>query len=55
MWAQAPQLLIGVKNQSPLVVGINKDESFLSGDFLHEAKVKTVVTIINAKKVRAAE
>ena len=32
MWARAPQLLIGVKNQSPLVVGINKDESFLASD-----------------------
>ena len=32
MWAQAPQLLIGVKNQSPLVVGVSKDESFLASD-----------------------
>ena len=32
LWAQAPGLLIGVKNQSPLVVGVGKEESFLASD-----------------------
>jgi len=32
MWARTPHLLIGVKNQSPLVVGIGKNENFLASD-----------------------
>ncbi len=32
MWARTPGLLVGVKNQSPLVVGVGKDESFLASD-----------------------
>ena len=32
MWAHAPGLLIGVKNQSPLVIGLGKTESFLASD-----------------------
>lgn len=32
MWARTPDYLIGVKNQSPLVVGIGQDESFLASD-----------------------
>ena len=43
MWARTPDYLIGVKNQSPLVVGIGQDESFLASDvpaFLqHTSKV----------------
>lgn len=32
MWARTPGLLIGVKNQSPLVVGVGKGEHFLASD-----------------------
>ena len=32
MWAKTPGLLIGVKNQSPLVIGLGKTESFLASD-----------------------
>ena len=32
MWARTPGMLIGVKNQSPLVVGMGKKESFLASD-----------------------
>ena len=32
MWARTPNYLIGVKNQSPLVVGVSKEESFLASD-----------------------
>ncbi|WP_428074618.1 glutamine--fructose-6-phosphate transaminase (isomerizing) [Candidatus Avelusimicrobium luingense] len=32
IWTHTPDLLIGVKNQSPLVVGIGKDENFLASD-----------------------
>ena len=32
MWARTPDYLIGVKNQSPLVVGVSKEESFLASD-----------------------
>lgn len=32
LWAKAPGLLVGVKNQSPMVVGIGKDENFLASD-----------------------
>lgn len=32
MWARTPGLLIGVKNQSPLVVGVGKNEQFLASD-----------------------
>ena len=32
MWARTPDFLVGVKNQSPLVVGVGKDESFLASD-----------------------
>ena len=32
LWAKVPGLLIGVKNQSPLVVGVGKDENFLASD-----------------------
>ena len=32
IWARTPGLLVGVKNQSPLVVGIGKDENFLASD-----------------------
>ncbi len=32
MWARTPDYLIGVKNQSPLVVGIGENESFLASD-----------------------
>lgn len=32
MWAHTPGLLVGVKNQSPLVVGVGKKESFLASD-----------------------
>ena len=32
MWARTPGLLIGVKNQSPLVIGLGKTESFLASD-----------------------
>ena len=32
MWTQTPQLLIGVKNQSPMVVGLGKEENFLASD-----------------------
>ena len=32
MWARTPDLLIGVKNQSPLVVGLSKNENFLASD-----------------------
>ena len=43
MWAHTPDLLIGVKNQSPLVVGLSRTENFLASDvpaFLaHTSKV----------------
>ncbi len=32
MWARTPNFLIGVKNQSPLVVGLGKHENFLASD-----------------------
>lgn len=32
MWAHTPGLLVGVKNQSPLVVGLGKKENFLASD-----------------------
>ena len=32
MWARTPGLLIGVKKQSPMVVGVGKDENFLASD-----------------------
>lgn len=32
LWARTPGLLIGVKNQSPMVVGLGKDENFLASD-----------------------
>ena len=32
MWAHTPNLLVGVKTQSPLVVGIGKKENFLASD-----------------------
>ncbi len=32
LWAKIPDLLIGVKNQSPMVVGIGKNENFLASD-----------------------
>lgn len=32
MWAKTPNQIIGVKNQSPLVVGVGKEENFLASD-----------------------
>ena len=32
LWARTPGFLIGVKNQSPLVVGLGKNENFLASD-----------------------
>ncbi|MCQ2410629.1 MAG: glutamine--fructose-6-phosphate transaminase (isomerizing) [Elusimicrobiaceae bacterium] len=32
MWVHTPGVLVGVKNQSPLVVGVGKGESFLASD-----------------------
>ncbi len=32
MWARTPGLLIGVKKQSPMVVGVGKNENFLASD-----------------------
>lgn len=32
MWSKTPQQIIGVKNQSPLVVGLDKGASFLASD-----------------------
>ncbi len=32
LWAQTPGMLVGVKNQSPLVVGLGKKENFLASD-----------------------
>lgn len=32
LWAQTPDFLIGVKNQSPMVVGLGKNENFLASD-----------------------
>ncbi len=32
LWARTPKQIIGVKNQSPLVVGLGKDENFLATD-----------------------
>ncbi len=32
LWAKTPGLLVGVKNQSPMVVGLGKEESFLASD-----------------------
>ena len=32
LWSHTPQQIIGVKNQSPLVVGIGKGETFLASD-----------------------
>lgn len=32
MWAHTPDILVGVKNQSPLVVGLSKTENFLASD-----------------------
>ena len=32
LWARTPGLLIGVKNQSPMVVGLGKNENFLASD-----------------------
>lgn len=32
LWAQAPGFLLGVKNQSPMVVGLGKGENFLASD-----------------------
>lgn len=32
MWAHTPQQIIGVKNQSPLAVGVGKNENFLASD-----------------------
>lgn len=32
IWSQAPGVIIGVKNQSPLVVGVGKGENFLASD-----------------------
>ncbi len=32
MWAHTPGMLVGVKNQSPLVVGLGKEENFLASD-----------------------
>lgn len=59
LWAQTPGLLIGVKNQSPMVVGIGKEENFLASDvpaFLkHTNKVLFLedgeMVLVHAKKV----
>ncbi len=32
VWAKVPEQIIGVKNQSPLVVGLGKNENFLASD-----------------------
>ncbi len=32
LWAKAPGFLLGVKNQSPMVVGLGKEENFLASD-----------------------
>lgn len=32
LWTKTPGVLIGVKNQSPLVVGVGKNENFLASD-----------------------
>lgn len=32
LWARTPDMLVGVKNQSPLVVGLGNKESFLASD-----------------------
>lgn len=32
LWSRQPELLVGIKNQSPLVVGLGKGEFFLSSD-----------------------
>ncbi len=32
MWAHTPGMLVGLKSQSPLVVGLGKDENFLASD-----------------------
>ncbi len=32
LWARTPGLLIGVKNQSPMVVGLGQNENFLASD-----------------------
>lgn len=32
LWAKAPEVLIGVKTQSPLVVGLGDEENFLASD-----------------------
>lgn len=32
IWAKVPDQIIGVKNQSPLTVGVGKDENFLASD-----------------------
>lgn len=32
LWAKTPDLLVGVKNQSPLVVGVGAGENFLASD-----------------------
>lgn len=32
LWVRTPNMLVGVKNQSPLVVGLGKKESFLASD-----------------------
>ena len=43
LWARTPGLLIGVKNQGPLVIGLGKEENFLASDVLaflkHTGKV----------------
>ena len=59
LWAQTPGLLIGVKNQSPMVVGVGKEENFLASDvpaFLkHTNKVLFLedgeVVLVHAKEV----
>jgi len=63
LWAQAPELLIGVKNQSPLVVGVGKEEHFLASDvpaFLkHTNKVVFLedgeIVLLHAKDVKVLD
>lgn len=63
LWAQTPGLLIGVKNQSPMVVGIGKDENFLASDvpaFLnHTNKVLFLedgeIVLIHSKEVKVLD
>ena len=60
IWAKLPDLIIGVKNQSPMVVGIGKEENFLASDvpaFLkHTNKVLFLedgeIALLRAKTVK---